>query len=114
MDKGDATVTERKCSGVQKPDPSSLQGQLHRLSEMVRCSSHAADREPSHETPMDGVAQAVDQAAAGLGCSCVEEVGADRSRGMEAEQSKSNGVISDPPPTPVIPTSVPTAKPEIE
>ena len=41
----------------------------------------------------------------------VGEVGADRRRRRGAEDEDQRGVISEPPPTPVVPTSTPTKKP---
>jgi hypothetical protein len=54
----------------------------------------------------------MNQAAAGLGRRCIQQVGPDRGGRVNAEQEISSGVISEPPPTPVIPTSRPTPNPD--
>jgi hypothetical protein len=47
---------------------------------------HAADREAADDPPIDGLVQAVDQSAGGLGGGGVEQIGADRRRRMNAEK----------------------------
>jgi hypothetical protein len=54
----------------------------------------------------------VGDGAGALGDRGEGEIGADGDRWIDAEQQVSSGVISEPPPTPVMPTSRPTAKPD--
>src|SRR6185312_8475762 len=83
---------------------------LQRLEGQSRCRD-AARRQPRHDAPIDGMVDAVDHGAAGLGDGGIKQVGADRGSRMDANRRTRIGVIRDPPPTPVIPTRTPTARP---
>jgi hypothetical protein len=50
------------------------------------CARHAAARKSSDHGPVDRASQSVDQAAAGLGRRCIEQIGAHRGRRMDPEQ----------------------------
>ncbi len=75
-------------------------------------AGNAAAGKPKHRGPVDAARQPMHHAAAGLGRGGIQQVGADGGIGWMPNSRINNGVISEPPPTPVMPTKRPTPKPE--
>ena len=74
-------------------------------------SRDAAGRQQAHHRPVDGAGAGQAERAAELGGRREKQVGADGQIGLDPEAKISSGVIKEPPPTPVRPTTRPTKNP---
>ena len=99
-----STRRRRPCSSSTPPSRGmSLQ------SERRRARADRADEHPEREARVHVPELPVAPGAEGLEDGAVQDVGSDRGLRVEAEERISIGVISEPPPIPVMPTSVPTS-----
>jgi hypothetical protein len=78
------------------------------------CARHAAACKSSDHGPVDRASQAVDQAPPVLVAAAKSRSVPTAVAGWTPNNRISSGVMSDPPPTPVIPTSRPPTNPQTE
>jgi hypothetical protein len=116
IDKGRFTVRRARLAPAMISTPghrASRRRQRGALPAWSRDAFSAAGSEPAGDAPVHRSFESIRQRAAGLGYCRVEEVGPDSGRCVHPEKQNENRVISEPPPTPVNRTSMPTTKPDM-